>query len=225
MNDFTLGPGTPYTLGASMTQDGVNFAVFSKHATQIYLCIFEGDEEVARLPFKNRTQSIWHNEVKGLTEKHTYGYRADGPFEPSQQHLFNINKLLMDPYAKSFTETLCWHPDQPAIDSSGNINSADSAHCVPKSVIFRPSYTNQTNRPPRVKVIPQQRSLYELHVKGFSQQLDIKDHLKGTYLGVITEKGLQHLKNLGVTTIQLMPCFSFATESRLTELNLSNYWG
>ncbi|WP_191600530.1 glycogen debranching protein GlgX [Marinomonas algicola] len=225
MNDFTLEPGSPITLGASLTQDGVNFAVFSKHATQIYLCIFDGNEEVARLPFKHKTQSIWHSEVIGLTKKHTYGYRAVGPFKPDQQHLFNVNKLLMDPYAKSFTEGLYWHPDQSAVDLDGNINNADSAHCVPKSVIFTSPYTSQEHRPPRAKIAPQERSLYELHVKGFSQQLDIKDDLKGTYLGVISEKGLQHLKRLGVTTIQLMPCFSFATESRLTELNLTNYWG
>lgn len=223
MNDFILERGHPNPLGASVTKNGINFAVFSKHATQLYLCIFENDAEIARFPFTNKTQFIWHIEIKGLSDIHTYGFRAEGPFDPKHHHLFNINKLLMDPYAKDFTEKLSWHPDQSTINLNGDINNEDSAHCVPKSIIFTPPPAQ--NRPPRIEILPQQRCLYELHVKGFSQQLGIEDHLKGTYLGVVTKEGLGHLKSLGVSTIQLMPCFSFATESRLMELQLTNYWG
>ncbi|MFT2109973.1 glycogen debranching protein GlgX [Marinomonas sp. 2405UD68-3] len=224
INNFIQEIGSPKQLGATLTEDGVNFAVFSKHATQLYLCIFEDDNEIATLEIPNKSQSIWHTKIKGLNEKHTYGFRAEGPFDPKKQRVFNINKLLMDPYAKDFTNKLYWHPDQSALDLNGNINAADSAHCVPKSIIYRPT-KHAINRPERANIAPNNRSIYELHVKGFSQQLDIESSLKGTYLGVVSDNGINHLKTLGVTTIQLMPCFSFTSESRLTEQELSNYWG
>ncbi len=224
IDNFIQETGSPKILGATFTESGVNFAVYSKHASQLYLCIFEGENEVARLRIPNKSQSIWYTHVKGLNKKHTYGFRAEGPFNAKQHHVFNINKLLMDPYAKDFTDKLHWHPDQSATNEDGSFNTADSAHCVPKSILYHSPQFND-DRPKRANIAPVNRSLYELHVKGFSQQLNIKDALKGTYLGVVTDAGIDHLKMLGVTSIQLMPCFSFASESRLIDLNLSNYWG
>jgi len=224
MDTYTVNHGQPFPLGASVTDKGVNFAVTSEDATELLLCLFdEQDNEIERLPFIAKERGIWHMEVLGVTENQRYGLRAKGPFDPSQQQLFNEHKLLIDPYAKALSEKLVWHADQAALTVEGDPHLTDSAYCVPKSIVKTVAPTSQ--RPARVNVEPPHRAIYELHVKGFSQQLPIDEALKGTYLGVISDPGIAHLRALGITTIQLMPCFSFANERHLQELNLKNYWG
>ncbi|MBJ7537400.1 glycogen debranching protein GlgX [Marinomonas transparens] len=221
---YQVNTGHPFPLGASVTEHGVNFAVVSEDASQLYLCLFDNKgNEQERLPFVAKQRGIWHMEVLGLTEGQHYGLRAQGAFEATQQKLFNENKLLIDPYAKDLTSKLVWHKDQATITQEGHLHPIDSAYCVPKSIVR----TVQTNhqRPARVKVPASSRTLYELHVKGFSELLPIADELKGTYLGVVSHSGIEHLTSLGITTIQLMPCFSFANERHLEALNLNNYWG
>ncbi len=218
----TQGKAAP--LGASLTDTGVNFAVFSQHATQLYLCLFDDKgKEQKQIALTQKTLGVWHGEIQGLTLGQAYAYRADGDFNPSEQHFFNVKKLLMDPYAKQLSTKLNWHPDQGAIKSSGQMNKQDSAHCVPKSIVTDNKQV-AINRL-AIQVKPEARSLYELHVKGFSQQLDINPKLKGKYLGLIEPKSIAHLTSLGVTSLQIMPCFSFASEMRLQDLDLSNFWG
>ncbi|MGO3345194.1 MAG: glycogen debranching protein GlgX [Marinomonas sp.] len=224
MSTYIVHHGQPFPLGASVTENGVNFAVVSEDASALILCLFDDkDNEFQQLPFSNKQNGVWYMEVLGITENQRYGLRAEGPFDPKRQWLFNKNKLLIDPYTKALTEKLVWHPDQAAITETGEVHLTDSAHCVPKSIVKMVMPTQ--NRPPRVKVTPSHRAIYELHVKGFSQQLPIDEALKGTYLGVISKQGIAHLTALGITTIQLMPCFSFANEQHLQALNLRNYWG
>ncbi|MBR7889822.1 glycogen debranching protein GlgX [Marinomonas sp. A79] len=222
--DHALATGSPFPLGATVTEQGVNFAVVSEDASQLYLCLFDNEgKEQAPLPFLHKHRGIWHMEVLGLTEGQHYGLRADGAFQPKQQQMFNLKKLLIDPYAKDLSDKLVWHPDQAAMTQDGQANLTDSAYCVPKSIVRTP--VSSPERPARVRVSPSSRALYELHVKGFSQNLPIADALKGTYLGVISAPGIEHLKSLQITTIQLMPCFSFMTERHLHVLKLNNYWG
>lgn len=221
---YTVNTGRPFPLGAQVTENGVNFAVVSEDASALLLCLFDDNEnELERLPFIAKRRGIWHMEVHGLKEGQYYGLRAQGPFEPNKQLLFNENKLLIDPYAKALTSKLEWHEDQAAITSEGDLHLTDSAYCVPKSIVR--SVSASSIRPKRVRVDHAKRALYELHVKGFSQQLPIDESLRGTYLGVISKPGIKHLKSLGVTTIELMPCFSFANERHLQKLELNNYWG
>ncbi|NLQ16891.1 glycogen debranching protein GlgX [Marinomonas sp. M1K-6] len=216
--------GSPFPLGATVTDNGVNFAVVAKDASQLYLCLFDQNgNEQAPLPFINKRRGIWYMEVLGLKEGQHYGLRAKGECKPEQQWLYNENKLLIDPYAKDLSAKLVWHEDQAAITKEGQPHPADSAYCVPKSIVR--SVKANPNRPTRIKVAPSSRALYELHVKGFSQNLPIDEDLKGTYLGVISAVGIEHLKRLNITTIQLMPCFSFMTERHLQQLELTNYWG
>lgn len=221
---YQISKGSHSPLGATVTDNGVNFAVVSSHAKQLYLCLFDqqGNEQT-KLPFISKHQDVWYMEVLGITEGQQYGLRADGDFHPPQLQLFNQHKLLIDPYARDLTSKLVWHPDQSAITEEGQPNTVDSAASVPKSIV-RPIRTNP-NRPERIKVTPSSRVLYELHVKGFSQNLPIDNELKGTYLGVISAAGIDHLTDLNITTIQLMPCFSFMTERHLQRLELNNYWG
>ncbi|MBD5770127.1 glycogen debranching protein GlgX [Marinomonas colpomeniae] len=221
---YQVSTGFPYPLGATITDKGVNFSVVSEDAHQLYLCLFDNEgNEQTKIPFTVKQKDVWHIEVLSLQEGQHYGLRACGNFNPAKQQMFNEHKLLIDPYAKDLTEKLVWHKDQAAITSKGKIHSIDSANYVPKSIV-RQIRTNP-NRPDRIKLTPSSRALYELHVKGFSQNLPIDNELKGTYLGVITPAGINHLKSLNITTIQLMPCFSFMTERHLQQLNLDNYWG
>ena len=216
--------GKAYPLGASETENGVNFAVFSHHAKQVILCLFndKGEQEV-QIPLTHKTHGVWHTEVHGLSAGQHYGFRTQGDFAPDQQHFFNPSKLLIDPYAKQLSDKLYWHEDQSTIKHSGQINKQDSAHCVPKSIVS--SKAVPAKHPLAQPVKAHNRSIYELHVKGFTQQLDIKPELKGSYLGLIEPQSLAHLKALGVTSLQILPCFSFASEMRLQALALKNFWG
>lgn len=219
-----VSKGSHFPLGATVTDNGVNFAVVSVDAKQLYLCLFDKDgNEQAKLPFTSKHQGIWYMEVLDITEGQYYGLRAFGDFNPAKQQIFNEHKLLIDPYARDLTAKLIWHQDQSAMTEEGQPNTKDSASCVPKSIVRHVSANS--NRPARNKVTTSSRVLYELHVKGFSQNLPIENKLKGTYLGVISAAGIDHLKHLNVTTIQLMPCFSFMTERHLHQLELNNYWG
>ncbi|WP_111638219.1 glycogen debranching protein GlgX [Marinomonas shanghaiensis] len=221
---YPISNGSSFPLGATVTDNGVNFAVVSEDASQLYLCLFDQEgQEQEPLPFINKHKGIWYMEVLGLKEGQHYGLRADGEFNPQQQRLFNKHKLLIDPYAKDLSDKLVWHEDQSAMTKEGQRHTTDSAYCVPKSIVRR--VTASPKRPPRVKVTPSSRALYELHVKGFSKNLPIDEAIRGTYLGVISAVGIEHLKSLNITTIQLMPCFSFMTERHLELLGLNNYWG
>ncbi|MCB5162440.1 glycogen debranching protein GlgX [Marinomonas algarum] len=224
IQEDTIAVGTPFPLGATVTQQGVNFAVVSEDASQLFLCLFDDNgHEHARIAFPHKHRGIWHMEVLGVSEGQQYGLRADGPFQPQHQQVFNVKKLLIDPYARALSEKLVWHPDQAAVTQDGHANLVDSAPYVPKSIVR--TITAPNPRPERAKVSPTSRALYELHIKGFSQNLPIAPELKGTYLGVISPAGIEHLQNLNITTIQLMPCFSFMTERHLQALDLHNYWG
>lgn len=216
--------GSPFPLGATLTNKGVNFAVYSKHAKQIDLCLFDDQgEQLNQIPLTQKTRGVWHTEIVNLKQGQRYGYRAHGDFNPSEQHFFNESKLLIDPYAKQLSHKLYWHPDQIALKTSGLMNKMDSAHCVPKSIVTSIDQKARCPLPHPIKA--ETRCLYELHIKGFTQQLDIDDRLKGKYLGLIAPESLVHLKSLGITSLQILPCFSFASEMHLHDLGLTNFWG
>lgn len=217
-----LNSGKPFPLGATVTANGCNFAIYSEHASSVYLCLFdEAEHEVARIPLPNRTGHVWHGQLEGVTAGQRYGYRVDGLYEPEQGHLFNESKLLIDPYAKLLSRTLEWHRSLLIEQGQGN---SDSAQCVPKAVVYDNTFDWQDQVRPTIAA--EQRVIYEVHVKGFTQQHpDVKAAYRGKYLGLIEPNVLQYLTSLGITTVQLMPCFSFMTEARLDGLGLSNYWG
>ena len=91
--------GNPYPLGSYFDGKGVNFALFSAHATKVELCLFDKDgaEELKRYEIKENDNNIWHIYIPGLLPGQVYGYRVYGPYQPEQGHRFNPNKLLIDP--------------------------------------------------------------------------------------------------------------------------------
>ena len=103
-------PGRPYPLGATWDGEGVNFALFSAHAEKVELCLFDrsGNREEARIVLPEYTDEVWHAYLPDARPNLLYGYRVSGPYDPSNGHRFNANKLLIDPYVRSLHGKLRW---------------------------------------------------------------------------------------------------------------------
>ncbi len=222
--------GSPEPLGVSLTGDGINVAVYSAHAQAIEFCLFDetGQVEVTRIPLPGRTGPVFHGHFPGLGVGTRYGLRAHGRFAPSEGHRFNPNKLLVDPYAARLDRPFQLDPamfgyrlDNP---SSGNsFDDVDSAPAMPKAVIVAPP-------PPmareRLNIPWGETVIYELHVRGFTRlHPDIPEAIRGTFAALAHPAAIEHLRNLGVTTVELMPACAWIDERHLGPLGLSNYWG
>ena len=225
-------PGDPYPLGATWTGVGVNFALFSAHATSVELCLFDSvnaTAESARIPLPEQTDMVWHGFFPDIRPNQLYGYRVHGPYEPQHGHRFNPNKIVMDPYAKSVARMIRWADEMfgycvgdPAEDLS--LDDRDNAPFAPLAAVVDPAFTWGDDRPPRT---PWHKTvIYEMHVRGFSKRHpDIPEDRRGTYEGLTTEAAINHLKRLGVTAVELMPVHHNARDRHLEEQGLTNYWG
>jgi len=225
-------PGTPYPLGASWDGEGVNFALFSEHAQAVRLELFDDPRSGVPstvIPLMETTDQVWHVYLPDVRPGALYGYRVDGPYDPEAGHRFNPNKLLIDPYAKAVSGPIDWSDDlfaytvgDPAEDLS--FDTRDSASALPKSVVVDPSFTWQDDRPPRT---PLNRTvIYETHVRGMTMQHPgVPPHLRGTFLGLASDPIVDHLLNLGVTAVELMPVHHFVADRNLVAKGLTNYWG
>ena len=227
----SVWPGRPYPRGATWDGEGVNFALFSEHAEKVELCIFDekGRREIQRVTFPEHTDQVWHCYLPEARPGLLYGYRVHGPYRPEQGHRFNPSKLLLDPYAKSLTGTINWSDanfgyrvGHPRADLSQD--RRDSAAGMPKCRVIDPAFTWGDDRRPNVPW--HDTVIYELHVKGFTMQHpDVPPQLRGTYAGLASGCTVEHLKRLGVTTVELMPVHAFIDDRRLVRSGLRNYWG
>ena len=228
-----IRPGQPYPLGATWDGLGVNFAIFSEHASRVELCLFDSVESPAeslRVTLPERTDLVWHGYLPDIRPGQLYGYRVHGPYEPEAGHRFNPHKLLLDPYAKAIGRSVRWAQgemfgyrlDDPAEDLS--FDERDNAALAPLAAVIEPSFTWGDDRPPRT---PWHKTLiYELHVRGFTRRHPgVPAALQGTYAGLASEPALDHLRSLGVTAVELMPVHHHAHERHLVEKGLVNYWG
>ena len=225
-------PGAPYPLGASWDGEGVNFALFSEHAQSVRLELFDDPRSGAPstvIPLTETTDQVWHVYLPDVRPGALYGYRVDGPYDPEAGHRFNPNKLLIDPYAKAVSGPINWSDDlfgytvgDPAEDLS--FDRRDSASALPKSVVVDPSFTWQDDRPPRT---PLNRTvIYETHVRGMTMQHPgVPANLRGTFLGLASDPIVDHLLDLGVTAVELMPVHHFVADRNLVAKGLTNYWG
>ncbi|MFE3835737.1 glycogen debranching protein GlgX [Pseudogemmobacter sonorensis] len=231
MSSHSLSPGRPWPMGATITGDGVNFAVFSAHAEMIELCLFspDGRKELSRLPIRDRDGDIWHIHVGGLTAGQVYGFRAHGPYDPERGHRFNPHKLLLDPYARALEGRLRWSDalmgyriGSPKADLS--YDTRDSAFAVPKAVVVDPAFGWGNDQPP-----DRSRSeslIYEAHVRGLTMRHPgIEKGLRGTYLGLASDPMIEHLLKLGVTAVELLPVHAMVDERFIVAKGLRNYWG
>lgn len=230
--------GRPGPLGAEpMTvggQHGVNFAVFSHHATRIDLCLFsaDGQHETAQLPLPAHTDGIWHGFVPGLAAGQRYAFRAHGAWAPQQGHRFNPAKLLLDPYAKCVEGDLSRLSDEVAFDRADPTQGTPDAHdnaarMVKASVVdSRVERTAGAALAPRPDVPADRTVLYEAHVRALTRlHPEVPERLRGTYAGLVSEPLLQHFRQLGITTLCLLPVHLHIDERHLLRLGLRNHWG
>lgn len=227
----TLREGKPFPLGATWDGLGVNFALFSAHATKVELCLFdiEGKEEIERIELPEYTDEVWHGYLPTARPGTVYGYRVHGPYDPKAGHRFNPNKLLIDPYAKQLVGELKWGPelygyqlDSPDKDLS--FDDRDSAHLMPKCRVIDPAFTWGSEHRPNISW--ENTVFYEMHVKGFTALNEqIPEAERGTFAGMAHAGVASYLCKLGVTTAELLPIHSFINDSYLVEKDLKNYWG
>jgi len=224
--------GNPYPLGATWDGQGVNFALFSEHATGVELCLFDSVDaraEAHRIAMAEQTDMVWHAYLPGLRPGQIYGYRVQGPYEPAAGHRFNPAKVLFDPYGKSVARPVRWDDrvfgyrvDDPAADLA--IDTRDNAAFAPLAEVVDPSFDWGDDRHPRTPW--HQTVIYEAHVKGFTRlHPEVPPALRGTYAALALPPVIEHLRRLGVTAIELMPIHHHAPDRHLVERGLANYWG
>jgi isoamylase len=226
-----IDDGSPLPLGATWDGKGVNFALFSAHATAVDLCLFDpsGRREVERIRLPRRTDQIWHVYVQGVRPGQLYGYRVDGPYEPTRGHRFNPRKLLIDPYARQLSGRSRWHDALYGYRlGTGRADLTrdprDSAPMMPKCVVEDPSHNWGDDRPPRHRW--SDTLIYEAHVKGLTElHPDIEQPVRGTYAALGHPAIVEHLVRLGVTAVELLPIHAFVDDRFLVEKGLRNYWG
>ncbi|WP_020571799.1 glycogen debranching protein GlgX [Neolewinella persica] len=232
--DIEVWPGKPYPLGATWSPAGVNFAVFSEHATRIDLCLFpeKGTKHKRyRIQLMEQTDLVWHCFIPKLETGWRYGFRAFGEWNPGEGKIFNPNKLLIDPYTKAIDGTIDWHDavyPYPIHDEDTDrylkMDEQDSAPYLTKGVVIDTSYDWEGVKRPELPM--HQTIIYEAHVKGFTELNDqVPEKLRGTYAGLAHPSVIEYLKNLGVTAIELMPVHHFVQDDRLVKMGLRNYWG
>ena len=214
-----LSAGRPWPLGASVDTLGVNFAVFSAHATAMELCLYsdDGSTEMARLLLPARSGDVWHGHLRGAAAGLVYGLRAHGPWLPQHGHRFNPRKLLLDPYARETVGALEW--SQALLDPD-----ADNGATALKARVVHDRFDWQGDAPPAT---PWEDSvIYELHVRGFSKRHPgVPEAHRGTYAGLASDAALSHLQRLGITAVSLLPVHHFIDEERLARMGLRNHWG
>ncbi|VFR31259.1 Glycogen debranching enzyme [plant metagenome] len=226
-----LLPGQPYPLGATSDGLGVNFAVFSAHATRMELCVFDarGRHEVRRYDLPECTDEVWHGYLPDAQPGLVYGYRAHGPHDPHNGHRFNPHKLLLDPYARQLTGAPRWHDalfgyrmGHSRADLS--LDRRDSAPYMPKAIVLDDAFNWGGARRPQT---PWERTvIYEMHLRGASMQReDLRAPLRGTAAALADPRFINHLGKLGVTAVELLPVHAFLQDSFLVDRGLRNYWG
>jgi isoamylase len=225
-------PGRPNPLGATWDGGGVNFALFSEHATSVELCLFdtiEDREESSRVLLKEQTDRIWHVYLPDIRPGQLYGYRVHGPFDPPAGHRFNAHKVLLDPYARAIGRGIGWSDamfghEVGHVAEDLQIDLRDSAWCAPLGVVVDSQFRWGNDAHPRT---PWHKTLiYEMHVKGFTRlHPQVPEPLRGTYSGLASRAAIDHLKELGVTAVELMPVHYRVDDRHLVSHGLSNYWG
>jgi glycogen operon protein len=227
-----LSEGSPVRLGATWDGRGTNFALFSAHGEKVELCLFDsqGRREIDRVTLPERTEDIWHGYLADVTPGQLYGYRVHGAYEPEKGHRFNANKLLIDPYARRLSGRLVWsdahfgyRPGSPRQDLS--FDRRDNARGMPKAVVVDEA-SSGSPRGPRPIIPWEETIIYEAHVKGLTRMReDVPPGLRGSYRALASPAMIDHLRRLGVTTIELLPVHGFLDDRALVERKLLNYWG
>jgi glycogen operon protein len=234
---FSYLAGSPMPHGVFLHRGGANFTLFSRHATRVWLLLFEDVNashpfQVIELdPKHHKTGDIWHIYVRGAGEELAYIFRVDGPDQPNLGHRFNLRRTLLDPYATAIISPLEW--DFSGFCSSCDQGSSDDPHdlngsqpVIVKSLVTSNSFDWEDDRPlhyPWSNLV-----IYETHVRGLTIHSSAGSKVPGSFLGVIDK--IPYLKQLGVTAVEFMPLQEFnphemTAVNPLTGEKLKNYWG
>ena len=215
ISGFQVRPGDCLLNGATKLAGGVNFTIYSENATSCELLLFRRKAEVPyaiiRIPERYRTGGIYSIFVYRLNiEEFEYAYRFNGPYEPSKGLLYDRKKLILDPYAKAVTGQRAW----------GAAKTIGAYHAR----VVRDSYVWKKADFPKTRM--EDTIIYELHVRGFTRHRSSGVKYPGTFAGIIEK--IPHLKNLGITAVELMPIFEFDETINARSYNgkrLLDYWG
>ena len=230
-----LEPGKPWPLGASVDFDGqgpgINFAVFSTHASQVDLCLYDdtGSVQTARLVLPAQSGDIWHGRLPGAGPGQVYGLRVHGPWRPDRGHRFNPHKLLLDPWAREIVSPpggFDWRGPHGGAEREHpqHMDTRDNAALAHKARVVQDDFDWQGDRPPATPLVD--TVIYEAHVRGLTRQLTgVPEGERGTYAGLASDAALAHFKRLGITAVSLLPVQQILDESHLAERGLANYWG
>ena len=221
-----IWPGRAYPLGATFDGAGVNFALFSEVATRVELCLIDEAGAEERLELTEVDGYVWHGYVPNLQPGQQYGYRVHGPYEPTNGHRCNPNKLLLDPYAKAITGQLTGDESLFAYRfmAPEEHNNDDSLGHTMLSVVVNPFFDWGHDRPPRHEY--HESVIYEAHVKGLTMtHPDVPEEIRGTYAAMAHPAIVAYLKDLGVTALELLPVHQFVQDTHLVDKGLRNYWG
>ncbi|EFL22569.1 glycogen debranching enzyme GlgX [Streptomyces himastatinicus ATCC 53653] len=219
-------PGHAYPLGATYDGAGTNFAVFSEAATRIELCLLHDDGSETAVELRETDGFVRHAYLPGIMPGQRYGFRAHGPYEPEHGDRCNSAKLLLDPYAKAVSGKIDWGEEVYGYHfyRPDKRNDLDSAPHTMASVVVNPYFDWGDDRPPRTDY--HRTVIYEAHVKGLTMlHPRLPDELRGTYAALAHPAIIEHLTELGVTTLELMPVHQFVHDHRLVDSGLANYWG
>jgi glycogen operon protein len=230
--------GSPLPLGTQEIAGGVNFSIFSRHATRVRIELFDYAEDTAPArcidldPARNRTGDVWHVWLEGIGPGQFYGYRVDGPYDPHTGQRFNFRRLLLDPFAAAISQLPAWDfsaargydPSAPGRDLVPS--KRDNSSSMPKCVILSEAFAWDGDQP--LKHPWADTVIYEAHVRGFTNDPASGVDHPGTYRGLVEK--IPYLKQLGVTAVELMPVQEFNERSvtrknPATGLTLRNYWG
>jgi len=226
--------GAPSPLGAHWDGRGVNFAIYSEHATSVELCLFARPADLfpsRSVMLPEKTNYVWHGYLPGIASGQTYGYRVYGPYRPEHGLRFNPAKLLIDPYARAILGSIDYAGavygdnggDRSRPDDHRR-NTRDDAPSVPRSVVVDSTFDWGDDAPPRVPW--SETVIYETHVKGFNRLFpEVPAELRGTYLGLAHPAAIDHLHTLGITAVELLPVHAWLDEAKVVARGLTNYWG
>jgi glycogen operon protein len=196
----------------------VNAALWASGATGVDLCLFDEAGAEHRVPLTESTFHVFHGYVPGVEPDVRYGFRVYGPWEPELGRRWNPEKLLLDPYARALTGEFELN------DAVYGHLPGDSALYVPKGVVVDERDNADTG--PRPYTPWSESVIYEAHVRGLTMRHPgVPDDLRGTYAGLAHPAIIDHLVNLGITAVELLPVHHIVSEPHLLERGLVNYWG
>ena len=233
-------PGRPVPpLGVRLAGDGVDVAVLASHADGVELCLLDADPaspdgwRERRVPLAGPVHGVWHAHVPGVRAGQHYGLRAHGRWDPDAGLRYNPAKLLLDPYARGIVGDvrLGQEVHGQRLDDAGRTpggtpqpDPGDSRAHVPHGVVVDETFGGEPV--PRPHVPWPDTVIYEAHVRGLTKNLPgVPEDLRGTYAGLAHPATIEHLRALGVTTLELLPIHAIASEPHLVARGLTNYWG